>query len=142
MDKTVHCFKTDQLISKNLHNFSQESMTLPYIHIWDTVFIKFNFYGPVYNIRLLNLKIQWYGSKIIIYNTIIWRKNIHVLRMCASFFILILHEKNQCSGSFFFFWIIPVIKIKTQYTFTNSPPQTVQIKGKLIHILNFHSQIS
>lgn len=141
MDKTVHCFKTDQLISKNLHNFSQESMTLPYIHIWDTVFIKFST-GRFTIQDFWILKYNDTVPKIIIYNTIIWRKNIHVLRMCASFFILILHEKNLCSGSFFFFWIIPVIKIKTQYTFTNSPPQTVQIKGKLIHILNFHSQIS
>lgn len=102
----------------------------------------------VHKIRLLNLKIQWHPLKIISYNTIIWRKNILILRMCASFkfYQYCMKKIYIWSGSFFLFgsWI----KLKHN-TCSHTPsllPQLYRSKfslslsicnqGKLIHILN------
>lgn len=102
----------------------------------------------VHKIRLLNLKIQWHPLKIISYNTIIWRKNILILRMCASFKILsILHEKNiYMKWIFLLIWVMNKIKHNTCAHTPSLLPQLYRSKfslnlsicnqGKLIHILN------
>lgn len=80
------------------------------------------------------------------YNTIIRRKNLLILRMCASLKILsILHEKNiYMKWIFLLIWVMN--KIKTCSHTPSLLPQLYRSKfslslsicnrGKLIHILN------